>query len=115
MRNNFAGGERGKDPIKQCIDYVKEIRRSKKLDKNGRQLALGDNIPAYCYIICDLTPTMVDVCDERDLKPTYDGLGYFGYLGNFNIYIEVISFDQLLNSAKERNAAFFDKLGLPHD
>ena len=115
MRNNFAGGEDGKDPIKQCIDYVKEIKRSKKLDKYGRQLALGEDIPAYCYIICDLTPTMVDVCVERDLKPTYDKLGYFGYLGNFKIYIEVISFDQLLNSAKERNAAFFDKLGLSHD
>ena len=27
--------------------------------------------------------------------------------------IESMSFDQLLNSAKERNRAFFDKLGLP--
>jgi hypothetical protein len=27
--------------------------------------------------------------------------------------IEVISFDRLVNTAKERNQAFFDKLGLP--
>lgn len=59
--------------------------------------------------------TAYEVCEERNLKPTFDGLGYFGYLDNFNIYFEVISFDQLLNAARERNAAFFDKLGLPHD
>ena len=28
-------------------------------------------------------------------------------------YIEVMSFDGLVNSATERNRAFFDKLGLP--
>jgi len=31
----------------------------------------------------------------------------------FDIDIEVISFDQLIKAAKERNRAFFDKLGLP--
>lgn len=28
-------------------------------------------------------------------------------------YIEVMSFDGLVNAATERNRAFFDKLGLP--
>lgn len=28
-------------------------------------------------------------------------------------YIEVVSFDRLVNAATERNRAFFDKLGLP--
>ena len=40
-------------------------------------------------------------------------LGWFGYNNNYNAYIEVISFDRLVNAAKERNRAFFDKLGLP--
>ena len=40
-------------------------------------------------------------------------MGYFGFNQNYNAYIEVFSFDRLLNSAKERNRAFFDKLGLP--
>lgn len=115
MRDNYAGGEHETDPTQQCIDYVKEIRHSQKLDKFGRTLTMGDNTPAYCYIICDLTPSMIDVCKDRDLKPTYDNLGFFGYLSNHNIYFEVISFDQLLNVAKERNAAFFDKLGISHD
>lgn len=29
------------------------------------------------------------------------------------VYIEVISFDALINGAAERSRAFFDKLGLP--
>jgi hypothetical protein len=41
-------------------------------------------------------------------------LGYFGYKSELKIYFEIISFDQLLNSAKERNAAFFDKIGISH-
>ena len=38
---------------------------------------------------------------------------FFGYKDNVNAYVEVISFDRLVNLAKERNRAFFDKLGLP--
>ena len=37
----------------------------------------------------------------------------FGHNPNYKAYIEVISFDRLVNAAKERNKAFFDKLGLP--
>ena len=39
--------------------------------------------------------------------------GYFAYKKNYKAYVEVISFDRLVNLAKERNRAFFDKLGLP--
>jgi hypothetical protein len=40
-------------------------------------------------------------------------MGYFGYKKNSQAYVEVIGFDRLLNMAKDRNRAFFDKLGLP--
>ncbi len=48
-----------------------------------------------------------------DLSRTRDGMGYFGYNKHFQAYIEVISYDQLVDMAMERNRAFFDKLGLP--
>ena len=115
MRNDYNASEKGKDPIMQCIDYVKEIRGSKVTDKNGRLLSLSNGTPAYCYIICDLTSKMSELCRDQDFTQTYDGLGYFGYRSNYKIYFEVISFQQLLYSAKERNAAFFDKLGISHD
>ena len=103
------------DPINQCIEYVKNIRQGNAITKLGRPLDISEATPAYCYIICDLTKSMRDICQNHDLKDTYDRLGYFGYHSGFRIYFEVISFDQLLNSANERNASFFDKLGISHN
>jgi hypothetical protein len=44
---------------------------------------------------------------------TADKMGYFYYHQEFKAYVEVVSFDRLVNSALERNRAFFDQLGLP--
>lgn len=114
MRDNMESDDSTKNPIDQCIDYVEKIRRGKTTTKSGRPINVSDEIPAYCYVICDLTPSMQSVCRKHDFRKTYDSLGYFGYKSELKIYFEVISFDQLLNSAKERNAAFFDKIGISH-
>ena len=41
-----------------------------------------------------------------------DGLGYFHWRGNINLYIEVLSWSKLLKDAAMRNRAFFFKLGI---
>ncbi|MEV0538474.1 ATP-binding protein [Nocardia salmonicida] len=102
-----------KNPIQQCLDYVKRIRAGKVLTATGRPIPPTHEPPAFCYIIADLTDKMIDRCEISDLRPTHDGLGYFGYNNAAKAYIEVMSFDGLVNSATERNRAFFDKLGLP--
>lgn len=80
----------------------------------GRQIPVSENIPGFCYVLADITPKLKARCLlHHDLKWTHDKLGFFGYKQNCNAYVEVISFDGLVNSAKERNRAFFDKLGLP--
>ena len=112
MRDDMSANN---DPINQCIDYVKNIRQGNAVTKLGRPRDISETTPVYCYIICDLTKSMRDICQNHDLKDTYDRLGYFGYHSGFRIYFEVISFDQLLNSASERNASFFDKLGISHN
>jgi hypothetical protein len=56
---------------------------------------------------------MIDRCEYANLRPTHDRLGYFGFNEPNKAYIEVISFDRLVNAATERNRAFFDRLGLP--
>ncbi|MGU5717817.1 hypothetical protein, partial [Aeromonas taiwanensis] len=71
------------------------------------------HVPGYCYVLCDLTESMHRRCRRANLRITSDGMGYFGYNEPSHAYIEVISFDQLVKAAKERNRAFFDKLGLP--
>lgn len=115
MRDDMNTSDASNDPINQCINYVESIRQGNTVTKSGRPIKISEEIPAYCYIICDLTKSMQSVCRQHNLKETYDGLGYFGYYDVLKIYFEVISFDQLLNSANERNASFFNKLGISHN
>lgn len=115
MRDDMKPDDDTKNPIDQCLDYVEKIRTEKCTTKDGRPFNISNSIPAYCYIICDLTPSMISICRKNDLRKTYDNLGYFGYKTELQIYFEVISFNQMLNSANERNASFFEILGLPHD
>ncbi|SSR24326.1 Uncharacterised protein [Acinetobacter baumannii] len=111
MRNDMKEGE-DKDPIEQALGYVERIREGQVKTKDGYLIPRNDHIPAYCYVVCDLTPSMIKRCKNFSLTMTADGMGFFGYNPNYKSYIEVISFNQLVRSAKERNKAFFDKLGL---
>lgn len=112
MRNDAATGE-DKDPIEQALGYLERIRNGNVTTKAGRPIPRSEDIPGFCYAICDITPTIEKRCKILGLTPTHDYSGYFGYNPNYRAYLEVISFDRLVNSAKERNKAFFDKLGLP--
>lgn len=112
MRNDASQGEE-KDPIEQSLGYLQRIRDGEAKTATGRQIPRSPDIPGFCYVICDLTPSMERRCKIHDLTRTGDGLGYFGYKASYNSYIQVISFDGIVKSAAERNRAFFDKLGLP--
>lgn len=42
-------------------------------------------------------------------------MGYFGFNQNYNAYIEILSFDKLLQDALKRNHVLFERLQLaPH-
>ena len=112
MRNDATSGEVD-DPIEQALSYLDRVREGKVQTSTGRPIPRSENIPGFCYMICDLTPSIVRRCKMHDLKRTDDAMGYFGYKESFRSYVEVISFDRLVNAAKQRNKAFFDKLGLP--
>ncbi|MGM9348186.1 hypothetical protein [Streptomyces salinarius] len=110
MRNDAS---EDKDPIQQCLEYVKRVRAGGVKTALGRPIPPTREAPAFCYALADLTKTMVDRCEYAGLRPTHDGMGYFGFNEPCKAYIEVVSFDRLVNAATERNRAFFDKLGLP--
>lgn len=112
MRNDSKAGE-DKDPIEQALGYLERIRSGTAKTASGLLIPKSEDIPGYCYVICDLTESVVKRCKFQDLTPTSDHMGYFGYNKNFKAHIEVISYNQLVQAAKERNRAFFDKLGLP--
>ena len=111
MRNDSNPNE-DHDPIKQVMDYLELIRAGKILTEAGRPIPCSEKVPGFCYIICDLTPSMIKCCKFFGLKPTGDHWGYFGYNDNYLAYTEVISYDKLLQDAFQRNQAFFEKLGL---
>lgn len=102
-----------KNPIQQCLDYVKRVRKGGVMTAAGRPIPPTHEPPAFCYIIADLTEKMIERCEISNLRPTPDGMGYFGFNEAAKAYIEVMSFDRLITAATERNRAFFDKLGLP--
>ncbi|MEV4167465.1 hypothetical protein [Nonomuraea dietziae] len=112
MRNDSAPG-RDKDPLAQALQYLERIRGGGVTAVTGRPIPKSDQIPDFCYVISDLTRTVRECCKAANLRLTRDGLRFFGYNDNYKAYIEVISFDRLLNMAHQRNRAFFDQLGLP--
>ena len=113
MRADVGAGKEY-DPIEQAIGYLRRIRVGKVFTAHGRAISSSKTLPGFCYIIADLTENLRVRCeDHHDLQVTSDGLGYFGYKSNVNAYIEVTSFDRVVQRAKERNRAFFDQLGLP--
>lgn len=111
MRDDYKQGETG-NPIDQVLSYVKKIRAGNMKTKEGRIIPESNSIPAFCYILADITPSLKDRANDYDMTETYDKMGYFGFHSKYNTYIEIISYDKLITAAKERNAAFFNKLGI---
>lgn len=102
------------DPISQAYRMVREIREGKKKDRKGTYIRpANDSVPAYCYIICDLTPAVEVRIQNMGARRTPDNLGYYGFNETLNAYYEVISYKKLLSDAKKRNRILFEKLNLP--
>ncbi|HET8661908.1 MAG TPA: hypothetical protein VFM55_23305 [Micromonosporaceae bacterium] len=102
-----------KDPLSQALQYLERVREGRVTTASGRPIPRSEQVPGFCYVVSDLTRTVQERCKAGNLRPTQDGLGFFGYNDNYKAYIEVVSFDRLLNMAHQRNRAFFDRLGLP--
>jgi hypothetical protein len=112
MRNDAKAGEE-KDPVEQALGYLERIRAGNVKTLDGKLIPESKDIPGYIYAICDLTTSVIKRCKILGLQATSDHMGYFGYNSNYKAYIEVISYNRLVQMAKERNYAFFEKLGLP--
>lgn len=104
--------EYGKDknPIDQVYDYVRQVKEGKAKDKAGRLISVSENTPFYAYIMCDLVPQIRKLAENADLTKTPDNRGYFGYNKSLATYVEIISFDKLVQDSKKRNKILFDKL-----
>lgn len=107
------GAYRDDNPLTQVTDLLEELRRGHyKDDRTGREVKLkSGDIPAYIFIVCDLTDEMEKIA-KLSLKKTPDQQGYYGFITEHSAYVEIVSYDKLLEDAQKRNRAFFDALGI---
>jgi len=110
QRDDYSEKE---NPFVQVAKYIDDIRAGKATTAAGRPMPIPPNLPFYCYVICDITPTLREWARLFELQDTPDSLGFFGYKKHYNAYFEVISYSKLVTDAEKRNKAFFQKLGLP--
>ncbi|WP_282126694.1 ATP-binding protein [Marinifilum flexuosum] len=112
-RDNYVHGDYKKDPIMQVRTYVEEIINGKEKVK-GKRIEADIRTPFYCYVIADITPSLVKILDYESFVLTPDGLGYFRFYETktSKAYIEVLPFKKILKDAAQRNKVLFDKLKL---
>jgi hypothetical protein len=110
-RNNYSGND---NPVRQIGDYVEKLKTSNTVtDARGRTAPSRIKGAAYhCYVVADLTDTLLREIRDLNLKITPDGEGRFGYINDGGVYIEIIPYGKLLQDAKLRQGIFFQKLGL---
>ena len=109
MRDDYS---RAENPIVQLVDYVNKLSTNKVVDKYGRIIKVGDNTQFYLYAICDLTPNLIKVAEDEDFKETPDKRGYYKYHDKKHAYIEILSYDKIIEDSEKRNRILFDKLGI---
>lgn len=113
QRDDFVNPSSSEDPVQQIVRYVNDIRDGKYKTPEGRKIIVAENTPFYGYVVCDLTSKVETWLErEKNFTPMPDRLGWFHWMGNINLYIEVISWDKVLRDAKMRNQIFFQKLGI---
>jgi hypothetical protein len=111
LRNEY---EENENPITQLFNYARTVRDGKALTAKGRPMTVSASVPFYGYLLCDFTPKLELMVQAAGLTKTPDGLGYFGWNANVNMYVQVFSFEKMLQDAKKRNAILFNKLNLPN-
>lgn len=99
MRDDYGDEE---NPITQINRYAREIIEGEAEDKNSREFDFRTNTPIYAYIVCNLTKKLKAYAKDGGYRPLPDGDGYFFFNDNYNMYVEIMSFDKILNDSKEK-------------
>lgn len=112
-RNDYSDEE---NPITQVTRYVQQIREGKAKRRDGSSVdPVPEGIPFYCHIVATLTPKLRSEALDRGYTEAPDRQGFFNYNANYRAYIEISSYRKVLDDARKRNAAFFDRLQINLD
>lgn len=107
-RTSYAETE---NPQFQVERYVQRLQSGKLTDVRGRPIKLDRNTIFYCYIVADIVGKLDDW--TFTWQRTADGRGrLYRPNGGFSGSIELIGWDALIDDARARNKAFFDRAGI---
>lgn len=109
MRDDYKPNE---NPYNQIKDYLEIIRQGNATTKDKRSFRVIDGGLIYCHVICDFTKTLTNMLEREDFKQVGNQDWYIKYHQAYNAFIEVKSFNFVLELATKRNQVLFDKLGL---
>jgi hypothetical protein len=99
------------NPIRQVLDYVGQVREGRARRPDGGSIdPLPPDTPFYCHVVATLTPKLRAEALQRGFFETPDRRGFFHFNQNLRAYIEVSGYRKVLEDAKKRNQAFFEKL-----
>ena len=111
LKKPMRGDLTTNNPIDQITNYMEKIQTNTVTDKNGRLIRTDEHTKFYLYVVCDALESFRSILKNRySFKETIDRLGMFRM--NDNQYIEVLTYDKIINDAKKRNKILFDKLGI---
>lgn len=97
----------------QLMNYIDDINSGSAKTEKGRPVSVASqSIPYFCYIVCDIDKTLDKIARRYGMTLTSDGMGFFGFVKDYNAYFEVISYDKMISDANKRNKILFDKLNL---
>ena len=113
QRDDFVNPSAGEDPVQQIVRYVNDIQDGRYKTPEGRGVVVAENTPFYGFVVCDLTAKIEAwLRREKNFLPMPDRRGWFQWIGNINLYMEVVSWDKVLRDAQMRNRTFIAKLGI---
>ncbi|RME21448.1 MAG: ATP-binding protein [Candidatus Zixiibacteriota bacterium] len=107
-RKDYSNEE---NPQLQVERYIRLLQSGKLTDVRGRPVTLDQNTIFYCYIVADIVGRLDDW--TYTWQRTADGRGrIYRPTGGFRGFIELMGWDALIEDAKARNKAFFDRAGI---
>lgn len=103
------------NPFVQVRNYVSKLRSAKvaKSDEGRVIRHIGDDTPFMCYIVADVESTLQEMMQQFGPYHQKAGHGsYYRWDEAFKIFIEVMSYQEVISNAKARSEAFFERLGI---
>lgn len=96
----------------QVEEYFEKLMESRAKSDKGKFLNIENNTPKFGYVICDLHKDLIEynVTHNYFKKTPHNTL--YKINSELNQYIEVMSFETMIDFAEKRHDAFFQALGI---